>query len=132
MKLKLRTTTDGVYYIKGINKKELDTLLQYNKTKQFSLIKEQFNIDSKNIKLVGQLDRLQDKLVVAKLEPYIDRFIATCGGRKQTHFRDYSKPIEKQKEMAWLINICSNVEASWRTIHKEIGKPDCCIVYLNN
>lgn len=128
--LYLKTTENTNYYITSLNETQKILIEDSHKNQDFEVANNILKINCNNIKLIGETTRInKDLRIGAKITPYLDSFTATTAGRKQLHYRDYTKTKAEQKDRAWLINICSDNNSSWNTIMMILGKPNYCVIW---
>jgi hypothetical protein len=118
------------YYITSLNQQQLTAILDAHKNQEFETVNSLYNINGNKIELIGTTKNINGNLLIsAKLIPYIDSFTTRKAGEKEIHYRDYSISLTKQKDKAWLINLCQDARSSWNTINKVLNKPSYCVIW---
>lgn len=111
------------YYISSLSK-DLYNEIKSNHNKNSELLAK-IPINLKGIELIGELG---DKNNVYKIRDYMD-FFTQSDRNPEIHYRDYCQPLKKQRDRAWIINMCSNFQSSWNTVLIALNKPKYCVIW---
>lgn len=128
----LKKDAPTTYYITSLTSQQYNMIHEYNKLGKIAELSNILPINSKGILLLGNIEN-KDKLSVStSVRDYLETFTRNTGGEKQVHYRDYTKPLEKQKEMAWLINIAPDFKVCWNTILITLNQPKYCVIWRDD
>jgi hypothetical protein len=58
--------------------------------------------------------------------------LSRVGYNRELHYRDYSRPPQVQKNMAWLINMCEGSLESAKSAFKQMDEEYCCLWVVPN
>lgn len=120
--LQLSKDKEKVYYLTSIKEKHKEILFEIKKErnsliseKQFEDLTIKWGINCKGILKIGETAEIKGSALVGYIEQFKGKDITgngTCGLNRETHYRNYSKLLEKQKEVSWLVIECADSRIS--------------------
>jgi len=124
--------TNVNYYITALTEKIYQQIEEASQRGTLAELSQKLGINCNNHTVVGVPDKSRSGMFIStRVTKYLDSFEASTGGYRQTHYRDYTKSIEKQKDNAWLINVCPDHRGSWTTLMMALGHPKYIIIWYD-
>lgn len=120
------------YYITALDKPTYDEIDAASWSGKLTEISQKLGINCNNTTLVGVPETSKTgRFISTSVTKYLGSFEANTGGERQTHYRDYTKSWQKQKDNAWLINTCPDHRGSWTTLMMALNHPTYIIIWYD-
>ncbi len=125
--IKLKKEDNTQYFVTEMSEKDY-LAIKKTSPKDIENLKAIYPINFNGVIGIGKLE----SVTASKLSNYVaylKGFEPTLMQKRAIAFRDYTKTEEKQKEIHWLVNICSDSVSSAKTLIMTLRLPYICIWY---
>lgn len=143
-KFKKDATGEFTYFLSAITKKQKEQILDIRKEYKQDILdgnlKEYmaelnelsfvWGIDCKGVLKIGETSNIQTGALSEFVEVFKGRDtegFGRVGYNRELHFRDYSKSLNKQKEISWLVNVYQDSRACVASAVRQMNQEFCCL-----
>ena len=107
--------------------------LDYNKALRKLGVK--WNISCEGILKIGECEGIQYSALYSHIKPFKGRDIegkGIVGANREIHYRDYSKSLDEQKKLSWVVNVFPDVRMSAVSAVKQMNEQFCILWETDN